>query len=242
MTPMKNFDGNSITRTNVVIRGRRRVLREALLALIIAAVFVEWNGESRTCVSAFTPIYTKTNAAVTTTLQQNQQINFFSKTNIRAKTNFPLRVAQAELVVTPPKKRRRRRRRSKNKVAATSETATQNKRQWGDNTPRRVYDGTSYVEIAKGTEKHIANLMKKSITDTLHEALELHKIVQIFEKEIMGMDAEDVRRQFTEKEIEVAIANRQAFEEHMKINDLVPEDLQVVMQRLTFVKRLEGNL
>ena len=53
----------------------------------------------------------------------------------------------------------------------------------------------------------------------------------------MVMDAEDVRRRFTEKEIEVAIANRQA-----KINDLVPEDLQVVMQRLTFVKRLEGNL
>lgn len=119
------------------------------------------------------------------------------------------------------------------KKGGSGETATQTKQRWA-NKLKRVYGGISSEEIAAGTEKRIGTMMQESLSEPLRKALELRGIVDGFERKISGMDAEDVRRRFSEEELELAITNRRAFEEHMESNILYPEDLQVAMQRLTW--------
>jgi len=119
------------------------------------------------------------------------------------------------------------------KKGGGGETALQAKQRWA-NKLKRVYGGTSTEEIAAGTEKRIGTLMKETLSEPLVKALELREIVQGFERRIAGMEAEDIRQRFSQDELEQAIANRKAFEEHVEANDLVPEDLQVAMQRLTW--------
>jgi 2-polyprenyl-3-methyl-5-hydroxy-6-metoxy-1,4-benzoquinol methylase len=115
------------------------------------------------------------------------------------------------------------------KKGGSGETAAR----WA-NKLKRVYGGTSAEEIAAGTEKRIGSMIVKSLDEPLRRSLELREIVQGFERKISGMEAEDIRQRFSKEELDHAIANRKAFDEHMEANHLVPEDLQVAMQRLTW--------
>eukprot|EP00535_Pseudo-nitzschia_heimii_P008559 CAMPEP_0197174950 /NCGR_PEP_ID=MMETSP1423-20130617/1304_1 /TAXON_ID=476441 /ORGANISM="Pseudo-nitzschia heimii, Strain UNC1101" /LENGTH=432 /DNA_ID=CAMNT_0042623983 /DNA_START=179 /DNA_END=1477 /DNA_ORIENTATION=- len=113
------------------------------------------------------------------------------------------------------------------------ETAAQAKQRWA-NKLKRVYGGTSSEDIAAGTEKRIASMKKIALDEPLRKALELQDAVLSFERRIIGMEAEDVRRRFSPEELERAIANRNAFDQHMEANRLGPEDIQIAMQRLTW--------
>lgn len=130
----------------------------------------------------------------------------------------------------------KKKKKGKNKKKGGSggvETAAQAQQRWA-NKLKKVYGGTSSEAIAAGTEKRIASMKETSLDAPLRIALELRDTVHSFERRIAGMDAEDVRQRFSPEELERAIANRNAFDEHMAANGLVPEDLQVAMQRLTW--------
>jgi len=115
----------------------------------------------------------------------------------------------------------------------TGETAVQAKQRWA-NKLKKVYGGVSPEEIAAGTEKRIESLMNTSLSEPLRKALELREIVQGFERQISGMGPDDIRQRFSKDELDLAIANRRAYDEHMETHQLEPEDLQVAMQKLTW--------
>eukprot|EP00534_Pseudo-nitzschia_fraudulenta_P009254 CAMPEP_0201169576 /NCGR_PEP_ID=MMETSP0851-20130426/80688_1 /ASSEMBLY_ACC=CAM_ASM_000631 /TAXON_ID=183588 /ORGANISM="Pseudo-nitzschia fraudulenta, Strain WWA7" /LENGTH=420 /DNA_ID=CAMNT_0047451371 /DNA_START=93 /DNA_END=1355 /DNA_ORIENTATION=+ len=119
------------------------------------------------------------------------------------------------------------------KKGGGGETAAQVQQRWA-NKMKRVYGGISKEEIAIGTEKRIESMMVESLSEPLRNALALRSIVEVFERRISGMGEEDIRQRFTPEELQEAIANRKAFDEHMEANNLAPEDLQVAMQRLTW--------
>eukprot|EP00536_Pseudo-nitzschia_multiseries_P009318 jgi/Psemu1/200373/e_gw1.257.76.1 len=128
-------------------------------------------------------------------------------------------------------KNKKKGKKGKNKVA--SESPAQLTQRWA-NKMKKVYGGTSSEAIAAGTEKRIAYLMENALDEPLRKALELREIVQMFERRISGMGPEEIRQRYSQEELESAIQNRRAFEEHMESNDLAVEDLQVAMQKLTW--------
>ena len=130
----------------------------------------------------------------------------------------------------------KKKKKGKNKKKGGSgggETAAQAKQRWA-NKLKKVYGGTSSEDIAAGTEKRIASMKEKTLDEPLRKALELRDAVLSFERRITGMDAEEVQRRFSPEELQRAITNRNAFDQHMEANHLVPDDLQVAMQRLTW--------
>ena len=121
---------------------------------------------------------------------------------------------------------------NKKKVSG-GETPAQAQLRWA-NKMKKVYGGITAEEIAIGTEKRIGSMITESLSLPLRKALELREIVQQFERKISGMDAEAIRQRFAPEELEQAIANRKAFDEHLQNNNLAQGDLQVAMQRLTW--------
>ena len=119
------------------------------------------------------------------------------------------------------------------KKGGGAQSPEKTKLRWA-NKLKRVYGGTSPEEIAAGTEKRIGIMMKEVLGEPVRKALELRSVVQSFERQIVGMDAEAVQQRFSKDEIDLAIANRRAFEEHCEANQIHPHDLQVAMQRLTW--------
>jgi SAM-dependent methyltransferase len=131
------------------------------------------------------------------------------------------------------KKKKGKNKTKKNGGGGGGESPAKAQLRWA-NRLKKVYGGTSAEEIASGTERRIGAMMNDSLDEPLRKALELRGIVDLFERKIAGMNAEDLRRRFSQDELETAIANRRAFEEHVEEHNLVPEDLQVTMQRLTW--------
>mmetsp|Transcript_6654 Transcript_6654/g.19147 ORF Transcript_6654/g.19147 Transcript_6654/m.19147 type:complete len:432 (+) Transcript_6654:132-1427(+) len=133
----------------------------------------------------------------------------------------------------PQSSKSKKKGKNKAKAKGTSETPAQAKQRWA-NKMKKVYGGTSSEDIAAGTEKRISFLVENALAEPLRRALELREIVQVFERRIAGMGPEEIRQRYSPEELETAIQNRRAFEEHMETNELTAEDLQVAMQKVTW--------
>lgn len=195
------------------------------LSLIAVAVAIGMSVQSPPFVSAFLP-------QTTTSTLQIHGVSFW---NTGPRSTATTRVFMAGFG-SPTQGSSNQKKKGKNKTkkkVGTGETAAQAQQRWA-NKLKRVYGGTSAEEIAAGTEKRIGSMMVESLDEPLRRALELREIVQGFERKISGMEAEDIRQRFSKEELDHAIANRKAFDEHMEANNIVPEDLQVAMQRLTW--------
>lgn len=202
----------------------RKTLRA--LALTIVALSTGIDSESHIFVSAFLPQTTTSQRTLRILIPQTES-RFTSATTSRV---FMAGFGSPAQASTKKKKNGKNKTKKKGGAAETPEKA---KLRWA-NKMKRVYGGTSAEEIAAGTEKRIGIMMKETLDEPLRRALELREIVQGFERQIVGMDAEALRQRFTKEEIDHAIANRRSFEEHCEANQIYPHDLQVVMQRLTW--------
>ena len=98
----------------------------------------------------------------------------------------------------------------------------------------QIYGGTSPEQIAIGTEKRIEGMIKNTLSVEIQKALELRSICQQFDKRVSGMDFETIRAKYSNEQIEVALENRQLYEDHLQTNQLTNDDLQVAMQRITW--------
>jgi 2-polyprenyl-3-methyl-5-hydroxy-6-metoxy-1,4-benzoquinol methylase len=195
------------------------------LSLIAVAVAIGMSVQFPPLVSAFLP----------QTTTATPQIHGASFWNTGPRSTATTRVFMAGFG-SPTQGSSKQKKKGKNKTkgkGGSGETAAQAQQRWA-NKLKRVYGGTSAEEIAAGTEKRIGSMIVESLNEPLRRALELREIVQGFERKISGMEAEDIRQRFSKEELDRAIANRKAFDKHMEANNLVPEELQVAMQRLTW--------
>jgi len=99
---------------------------------------------------------------------------------------------------------------------------------------KKMYGGTTPEQIAKGTETRINSMIKKTLSIELQKALELRSICHHFDRKVSGMDFETIRAKYTNEEIEVALENRQLYNDHLAKHQLTIDDLQVAMQRITW--------
>mmetsp|Transcript_8128 Transcript_8128/g.16875 ORF Transcript_8128/g.16875 Transcript_8128/m.16875 type:complete len:441 (+) Transcript_8128:51-1373(+) len=221
MTPMKSH-GKKIHSTGV---GQSRQTLQAL-ALAFVALSIGIGRESPAFASAFLPQTRTSPKTHRVLLPQNEP---------RGTSTRSSRVFMAGFG-SPAQSSSKKNKKGKNqakKKGGGAETPERAKLRWA-NKLKRVYGGTSAEEIAAGTEKRIGIMMKETLDEPIRRALKLRQIVHGFERQIVGMDAEALRQRFTKDEIDQAIANRRAFEEHCEANQLYPHDLQVAMQRLTW--------
>ena len=102
------------------------------------------------------------------------------------------------------------------------------------NRVKNIYGGTTPEEIAEGTEKRIESMALTTLSEPLRKALELQPIIAQFDKMMAEMDADLLRRKYSQDELEQAIENRRLHEEYLEKHNLTLEDLQTAMQRLTW--------
>ena len=202
--------------------GSRKVLRG--LALAAVAILMGIIMESPTEVSAFLP-------QTRSSLPSNWESS--SRFQPRSTGTRETRVFMAGGFGSPTQSSSKKKKGKAKKKGGVSQSPEKIKLQWA-NKLKRVYGGTSAEEIAAGTEKRIGIMMKETLDESIRKALELREVVQGFERQIVGMDAETLRQRFTKEQIDQAIENRRAFEEHCEANEICPHDLQVAMQRLTW--------
>jgi len=202
----------------------RKTLRA--LALAFVALSIRISSESQTFVSAFLPHKTTSQRNLRVLIPQTES-------HVTSVTTSRVFMAGFGSPAQASSKKKKKGKNNNKKKGGGVETPEKAKLRWA-NKMKRVYGGTSAEEIAAGTEKRIGIMMKETLDAPIRRALELREVVQGFERQIVGMDAEALRQRFTKEEIDQAIANRRSFEEHCEANQLYPHDLQIAMQRLTW--------
>lgn len=216
---MKSFNRETLPFGTAQSRQKLRAVALTLIALSIGIGL-----ESPTLVSAFLP------QAATSTRIHGASL---SRNEPRSTVTIPTRVLMAGFGSPAQSSNKKKKGKNNKKKGGVAQSPEKVKLRWA-NKLKRVYGGTSPEEITAGTEKRIAIMMKETLDESVRRALELREVVQGFERQIVGMDAEALRQRFSKEEIDQAIANRRAFEEHCEANHLYPHDLQVAMQRLTW--------
>jgi len=99
---------------------------------------------------------------------------------------------------------------------------------------KKIYGGITPEQIAKGTESRINSMIQKTLSIELQKALELRSICHQFDRQVSGMDFETIRAKYSNEEIEVALTNRQLYNDHLANYQFTIDDLQVAMQRITW--------
>jgi len=205
-----------------VVAQKRQVVYLRALAFVVVTVAIRMSVDFPPLVAAFLP-------QTTTTASQTHRI---SSATTGPRASHVVFMAGFGSPASASNKKNKGKNKTKKK-GGNPETAARTQQRWA-NKLKKVYGGTTAEEIAAGTEKRIGSMMAESLSEALRKALDLRVIVQGFERRILGMEAEDIRRRFSQDELDHAIANRRAYDEHMESNNLTQEDLQVASQRLTW--------